>query len=87
MRKAIKANKTLSREEKEKEEHLFKDLAEIEKHIGKEVYDIEKLWESGYNRLEPSKSLERSLDASCGANVSWYDNKRAGYYSHNCKRV
>jgi len=43
MIKKIKMSKELSREEKEKEEHLLKDLAEIEKHIAKEVYDIEKL--------------------------------------------
>lgn len=41
--KKLKLSKDLSREEKEKEGHLLRDLSEIKKHISKEVYDIEKI--------------------------------------------
>lgn len=41
--KKARMSKTLSEEEKLKEEHLLKDLEKIERHIGKEVLDVEKL--------------------------------------------
>lgn len=37
-----KLNKSLSSEEKQKEDQLLRDLAEMERYIGKEVWDIEK---------------------------------------------
>lgn len=39
--KKVKLSKELSAEEKEKEQQLLKDFAEVEKYIGKEVWDIE----------------------------------------------
>ncbi len=41
--KKARMSKTLSEEEKLKEEHLLKDLEKIERHIGKEMLDVEKL--------------------------------------------